>query len=107
MRREMVMRGLGVLLAMGCAAAPVRAQTESTGSDRSVAGMAQEAANPFANSWLLQMQQNNNWIDLPRVDDSRVQSNFTFQPLMNVRLTEKLPLFIRPMMTMVNSLPGV
>ena len=44
--------------------------------------MAQQASNPFASSWALQLQQNNNWTEMPGGDDhTRVQSNLLFQPL--------------------------
>ena len=44
--------------------------------------MAQEATNPFASSWAMQLQQNNNWTEMPRGEDrTRVQSNLVFQPL--------------------------
>ena len=36
---------------------------------------------------------------------TRVQSNLVFQPLMSLRLTEKQGLVIRPMVTIVNSVP--
>jgi Putative MetA-pathway of phenol degradation len=108
-----VMTILGFVLAFAGVANPGLAQTQATkgappsGEEgASAAAMAQEAANPFASSWLMQTQQNNNWIDMPGSDGDRVQSNLLFEPLMNVRLTEKVPLFIRPMMTIVNSLPG-
>ena len=43
---------------------------------------------------------------MPRGDDhTRVQSNLVFQPLMSLRLTEKQGLIIRPMVTIVNSIP--
>ena len=68
--------------------------------------MAQEASNPFASSWALQLQQNNNWTEMPRGDDhTRVQSNLMFQPLISLRLTEKQGLIIRPMVPIVNSIP--
>ena len=54
----------------------------------------------------MQTQQNNNWTAMPRGDDhTRVQSNLVFQPLMSLRLTEKQGLVIRPMVTIVNSIP--
>ena len=94
---------------------PALAQTQATttnatqpsgGQDQSAAAMAQEAINPFATSWLLQIQQNNNRTEMPRGDDhTRVQSNLVFQPLMSFRLTEKQGLIIRPMVTIVNSIP--
>ena len=73
---------------------------------QSAAALAQEATNPFATSWLMQMQQNNNWTEMPRGDDhTRVQSNLVFQPLISLRLTEKQGLIVRPMVTMANSVP--
>ena len=54
----------------------------------------------------MQLQQNNNWTEMPRGDDhTRVQSNLVFQPLMSLRLTEKQGLVVRPMVTIVNSVP--
>ena len=54
----------------------------------------------------MQLQQNNNWTEMPRGDDhTRVQSNLVFQPLMSLRLTEKQGLVVRPMVTIVNSIP--
>jgi len=106
---------LGVALAFACAARPALAQTQATtthatqpsgGQDQSAAALAQEASNPFASSWALQLLQNNNWTEMPRGDGhTRVQSNLQFQPLLNVRLTEKQGLIIRPVVTMVNSVP--
>jgi len=104
---------LGVALAFACAARPALAQTQATtthatqpsgGQDQSAAALAQEASNPFASSWALQLLQNNNWTEMSR-DDDRVQSNLQFQPLLNLRLTEKQGLIIRPVVTMVNSVP--
>ncbi len=106
---------LGLVLAFACVANEGFAQTPATTSNgtqtsgnegRSAAAMAQEASNPFASSWALQLQQNNNWTEMPRGDDyTRVQSNLQFQPLLNVRLTEKQGLIIRPIVTLVNSVP--
>ena len=43
---------------------------------------------------------------MPRGDDyTRVQSNLLFQPLISLRLTEKQGLIVRPMVTIVNSIP--
>ena len=70
------------------------------------AAMAQQASNPLASSWTLQVQQNNNWTEMPRGDDhTRVQSNLLFQPLISLRLTEKQGLIIRPIVTTVNAIP--
>jgi hypothetical protein len=113
MTRNKVTTILGVVLAFACMAKTGLAQTVATnatqqsgGQDQSAAALAQEASNPFASSWALQLQQNNNWTEMPRGDDhTRVQSNLQFQPLMNLRLTEKQGLIIRPIVTIVNSVP--
>ena len=100
-------------LAVACVANPALAQTQATatnatqpsgGQDQSAAALAQEASNPFASSWALQLVQNNNWTEMPRGDD-RLQSNLQFQPLLSLRLTEKQGLIIRPVVTVVNSVP--
>ncbi len=113
MTRQKLTTILGVALAVACAARPALAQTQATtthatqpsgGQDQSTAAMAQEASNPFGSSWALQLLQNNNWTEMPGGDD-RVQSNLQFQPLLSVRLTEKQGLIIRPIVTIVNSVP--
>ena len=114
MMQQKVTTILGLVLAFACAARPALAQTQATttnatqqsgSQDQSAAALAQEASNPFASSWALQLQQNNNWTEMPRGDDQRVQSNLQFQPLLNLRLTEKQGLIIRPIVTIVNSVP--
>jgi hypothetical protein len=114
MTRQNVITILGVVLAFVCVTNAAFAQTQATttsatqqsgSQDQSAAKMAQEASNPFASSWALQLQQNNNWTEMPRGDDQRVQSNLQFQPLLNLRLTEKQGLIIRPIVTIVNSVP--
>jgi Putative MetA-pathway of phenol degradation len=114
MTRQKVTTILGVVLACACVAKAGFAQTQATttngtqtsgGQDQSAAAMAQEAANPFSSRWLLQMQQNNNWMDMPRESGDRMQSNLMFQPLMSVALSEKWGLYVRPVVTIVNSLP--
>ena len=114
MAQQKVVTSLIVVLAFACAATAGFAQTQATtangaqtsgGQDQSVAAQAQEAVNPFATSWALQLQQNNNWTQMPGGDDQRVQSNLQFQPLLNLRLTEKQGLIIRPIVTLVNSVP--
>jgi len=68
--------------------------------------MAQQAANPFSSRWLLQTQQNNNWIEMPLGSGNRVQSNLLFQPLMSMALNGEWGLYIRPVLSVVNSMPG-
>ena len=115
MARQRFITSVVVVLACACVANAGFAQTQATTTngtqtsgapDQSAAALAQEATNPFATSWLMQLQQNNNWTEMPRGDDhTRVQSNLVFQPLMSLRLTEKQGLVIRPMVTFVNSIP--
>src|SRR5688572_17496033 len=98
MRQPKVTTILGLVVTFACMANAGFAQTQATtvngaqtsgGQDQSVAAQAQEAVNPFATSWALQLQQNNNSMEMLRGDDQRVQSNVQFQPLLNLRLTEK------------------
>lgn len=102
---------LGVVLALAGVARPGLAQTPATNGsqppgDQSAAALAQQASNPLASNWALQLQQNNNWTEMPRGDDrTRVQSNLLFQPLVSLRLTETQGLIIRPVVTIVNSVP--
>ena len=98
MAQQRVITSLVVVLAFACAANAGFAQTQATTTngtqtsgdqDQSAAAMAQEAANPFSSRWLMQIQQNNNWMDMPLESGDRVQSNLMFQPLMSVPLTEE------------------
>ena len=115
MTRQKLTTILGVVLAFACVANAGFAQTQATTTNgtqtsgnegQSAAAMAQEASNPFASSWALQLQQNNNWTEMPRGEDRyRVQNNLQFQPLLSLRLTEKQGLIVRPVVTVVNSVP--
>jgi hypothetical protein len=106
---------LAITLVFACVANAGFAQTQATtakgtqtsgNEGQSAAAMAQEASNPFASSWALQLQQNNNWAEMPIGEDRyRVQNNLQFQPLLNFRLTEKQGLIVRPIVTLVNSVP--
>src|SRR5688572_17024676 len=98
MKQRRVITSLAVGLAFACAANAGFAQTQATavnaaqtsgGQDQSAAAQAQEAINPFATSWLMQLQQNNNRVDMPLESGNRLQSNLVFQPLISLRLTEK------------------
>src|SRR4029453_2183807 len=96
MTRQKVVTILGAVLAFACVANAGFAQTQATttiatqpsgGKDQSAAALAQEASNPFASSWALQLQQNNNWTEMPLGDDhTRVQRNLQFQPLLGLSL---------------------
>jgi hypothetical protein len=74
---------------------------------QSAAELAQQATNPLSSSWLMQTQQNNNWVGMPLNMGDQIESNLLFQPLMNVKLTDKWTLFARPIFTMLNSTPYV
>ena len=114
MAQQRVIASLVVVLAFACVANTGFAQTQATTTngtqtsgdrDQSAAAMAQEAANPFSSRWLMQIQQNNNSIDMPLGNGNRMQSNLQFQPLLSVALSDKWGLYMRPVVTMVNSLP--
>jgi hypothetical protein len=116
MTRQKVTTTLGAVLVFACVANAGFAQTQATTTngaqvsgdqDQSAAAMAQEAANPFSSRWLLQIQQNNDRMDMPFESGDRMQSNLTFQPLLSVALSEKWGLYMRPVVTIVNSLPHV
>ena len=114
MAQQEVITSLVVALVFACAANAGFAQTQATTTNgaqasvdqgQSAAAMAQEAANPFSSRWLMQIQQNNNWMDMPLESGDRIQSNLMFQPLMSVPLSQEWGLYIRPVVTIVNSLP--
>jgi hypothetical protein len=108
MVRHKVTTILSLALAFACVGNAGFAQNagDDKQRDQSAAAMAQRASNPFASSWALQLQQNNNWTEMPRGDDpTRVQGSLTFQPLISLRLTEKQGLIVRPMVPIVNSIP--
>jgi hypothetical protein len=116
MAQQRVITSVVVVLAFACAASAGFAQTQATtvngaqtsgGQDQSAAAMAQEAANPFSSRWLLQIQQNNTRMDMPLESGDRMQSNLMFQPLLSVALSEKWGLYMRPVVTIVNSLPDL
>jgi Putative MetA-pathway of phenol degradation len=112
MTRQKFARVAGAALAFAWLATPALAQTAATTAaqpsgdqSQSAAALAQQATNPFSSSWLMQMQQNNTSIDMPSGHDNRFQSNLLFQPLMSVSLNKDWGLYIRPVVTTVNSFP--
>ena len=114
MARQTVMAILGLVLAGACAARPALAQAQATTTpgtlrsedqEQSAAALAREATNPFSSGWLMQMQQNNNWTELPLDRGRRMQSNLMFQPLVSFRLTDAWGLYLRPVVTIFNSQP--
>jgi hypothetical protein len=64
-----------------------------------------QAANPLANVWLMQIQQNSNWTGMPANNGNRVQSNLQFQPLMSIKVTDDWNLITRPVFQLFNSTP--
>jgi hypothetical protein len=111
MRSQKIRTVLGVVLAFACAATSTFAQGQSAGAassadqEQSAAALAQQATNPFSNAWLMQIQQNNNSIEMPQGHGNHWQNNLMFQPLMNLKLTDQWGLYLRPVLTTVNSVP--
>jgi hypothetical protein len=110
MTRQMVKTILGAALSVVCAAASGLAQTPApnagpASADQDQSAMAQQATNPFSSAWLMQIQQNTNFMDRPSGHEDRMQSNLLFQPLMSLRLTEDWGLYLRPVLTTVSSSP--
>jgi hypothetical protein len=109
---RLIAKILLVLAAIVACIAPCPAQTKDpaaqeqpAGENVSAADASKEAANPLASVWLLQLQQNNNWIGMSAKDGNRVQSNLQFQPLMSVKLSDDWNLIARPVLQLVNSTP--
>jgi hypothetical protein len=86
---------------------PGMAQTQESvaAENQSAAEASKQAANPLANTWLMQFQQNNNWIGTPTGIGDRIQGNLQFQPLMSVKLTDDWTLVSRPVLQMFSSAP--
>ena len=81
------------------------APTVSGAENATAAEASKEAANPLASVWLMQIQQNNNWIGMPTNNGTRFQSNLQFQPLMSIKMNEDWSLVTRPVLQLVNSTP--
>ena len=86
MARQTVMTILGLVLASVCVARPALAQTQATTNrghrSRKIRSSRpphwrQEATNPFSSGWLMQIQQNNNWVEMPFDRERRMQSNLS------------------------------
>ncbi len=114
MARQTLGTTLRLVLAFAFVANAGFAQTQASATSapgvsadqpQSAAAMAQEAANPFSSRWLMQTQQNNNWVDMPAGVGDRVQSNLMFQPLLSLALNQQWGLYLRPVATIVNSVP--
>jgi hypothetical protein len=71
----------------------------------SAAEASKQAANPLANLWLMQIQQNNNWIGMPAKNRNSAQSNLQFQPLMSLKVNDDWNLITRPVIQTFTSTP--
>jgi hypothetical protein len=67
--------------------------------------VSKQVANPLSNLWLMQFQQNNNWIGMPSNTGDRAQSNLQFQPLLPMKLTDNWTFIARPVLQLYNSTP--
>jgi hypothetical protein len=110
-RRFIIRTVVTAALTVACLQSGIAQAQESTAHESSAAenGSAVEAskqaANPLANAWLMQIQQNSNWIGMPTNNGNRVQSNLQFQPLMSLKLTDDWNLITRPVLPIFNSTP--
>jgi hypothetical protein len=102
---------IAAVLTVACLESGIAQAQESTAYEPSAAENAsaveasKQAANPLANAWLMQIQQNSNWIGMPTNNGNRVQSNLQFQPLMSLKLTDDWNLITRPVLQIFNSTP--
>jgi hypothetical protein len=85
----------------------VVANQQSGAQNQSATEVGKQATNPLSSAWQMQTQQNNNWVGMPLDMGDRVQSNLLFQPLLNVQATDNWTLFVRPVLTLFNSIPFV
>jgi hypothetical protein len=81
--------------------APELSAAENDSADEA----SKQAANPLANAWLMQIQQNNNWVGMATSNGNRVQSNLQFQPLLSMKLSDDWTLITRPVLEIFNSTP--
>jgi len=94
-------------VALLCVIWPLRTAYSQTADDRrSPTEAGKQAANPLSNLWLLQIQQNNTWIEMPSQGDARVQSNLQIQPLLSFKFSDNWNLVMRPVVP-VTSTPYV
>jgi hypothetical protein len=94
-------------LAIGWTNSAMAQGSQSGDQSQSAAELGKQAANPLSAGWLMQIQQNNNWVRMPLNRGDRVQSDLRFQPLVSAKLTKDWTLFVRPVITLFNSRPLV
>jgi hypothetical protein len=93
---------LGLAQTTGASANPPAAD-----DSQAAAELAKQASNPLSSAWLIQTQQNNNWVGMPLKQGDRVDSDLLLQPLVNAKLTDQWTLLARPILTLFNSTPYV
>jgi len=93
------------MLAISCAHSAMAQGSQTEDQSQTAAEVNKEAANPLASVWLMQIQQNNNWIGMPVNGGNRVQSNLQFQPLISVKLSEDWSLVTRPVLQLFTTTP--
>ena len=79
--------------------------TPTSTEAQSSSAISKQAANPLATMWLIQYQQNNDWVGMPLNHGSQVESNLQFQPLISLNLTENWNLDVRPVFRLFSSAP--
>jgi hypothetical protein len=101
---------VAALLTAACLESGTAQAQESTAHELSLAEndsaseASKQAANPLASAWLMQTQQNTNWLRTSN-NENRVQSNLQFQPLLSIKMTDDLSLITRPVLQIFNSTP--
>ena len=101
---------IGALLTIACLESGTAQAQESTAHELplaendSASEASKQAANPLASAWLMQTQQNTNWLRTSN-NENRVQSNLQFQPLLSIKMTDDLSLITRPVLQIFNSTP--
>ena len=81
--------------------------TPTSTEEPSSNAVAKQAANPLATMWLIQYQQNNDWVGMPLNHGNQVESNLQFQPLISMSLTDSWNLDVRPVFRLFSSAPYV
>jgi hypothetical protein len=101
---------IAALLTVACLESGTAQTQESTAHELplaqndSASEASKQAANPLASAWLMQTQQNTNWLRTSN-NENRVQSNLQFQPLLSIKMTDDLSLITRPVLQIFNSTP--
>ncbi|HUN85952.1 MAG TPA: cytochrome c oxidase subunit II [Terracidiphilus sp.] len=81
--------------------------TPTSTEAQSSSAISKQAAYPLATRWLIQYQQNNNWVGMPLNHGNQAESNLQFQPLISMSLTDNWDLDVRPVFRLFSSAPYV